>query len=266
MGTLATEPDERVSRRQLRCRPARSCDLMDGRTIAVPIAWYPRLERATPQQRSHWEIAGAGYGIHWSDIDEDLSVEGLSAAPRRACRLSLPSSPPKPISAAGSRPITKPRRSCSSASGKRAAASGRSTGRRRGRKHVKRWSRAWKYDLIHKDNPSWRDLAEDFGFEPLVLGQPPQRTRVPAQGRDEVMVITVTGPLQLWAGENGSWHMFVIPEAQSDQIRAHCLMSMRGFKSSRVEATIDDVRQAHDRQSPGARRCFRCEAADISFR
>src|SRR5437867_12118367 len=53
-------------------------------------------------------------------------------------------------------------------------------------------------------------------------------------------MITVTAPLQLWTGENGSWHMFVIPEEQSDEIRAHCLVSMRGFKSSRVEATIDD--------------------------
>lgn len=53
-------------------------------------------------------------------------------------------------------------------------------------------------------------------------------------------MITVTAPLQLWTGDNGSWHMFVIPEEQSDEIRAHCLMSMRGFKSSRVEATIDD--------------------------
>jgi hypothetical protein len=53
-------------------------------------------------------------------------------------------------------------------------------------------------------------------------------------------MITVTAPLQLWTGENGSWHMFVIPEQQSDEIRAHCLASMRGFKSARVEATIDD--------------------------
>ena len=52
-------------------------DLMDGRTIAVPLAWYPRLVGATPEQRSHWEVAGAGYGIHWPDIDENLSVEGL---------------------------------------------------------------------------------------------------------------------------------------------------------------------------------------------
>ncbi|MBE2234900.1 MAG: DUF2442 domain-containing protein [Anaerolinea sp.] len=43
----------------------------------VPIAWYPRLLHATPQERDHWKVAGAGYGIHWPDIDEDLSVEGL---------------------------------------------------------------------------------------------------------------------------------------------------------------------------------------------
>ena len=49
-------------------------DLMDGRTIAVPLAWYPRLANATPQQRNHWQLAGGGYGIHWPDIDEDLST------------------------------------------------------------------------------------------------------------------------------------------------------------------------------------------------
>jgi hypothetical protein len=54
-------------------------------------------------------------------------------------------------------------------------------------------------------------------------------------------MITVTAPLQLWAGDKGSWHMFVIPEEESDELRAHCLMSMRGFKSSRVEATIGVV-------------------------
>ena len=52
-------------------------DLMDGRTIAAPLAWYPRLLRATPQQREHWERAGGGYGIHWPEVDEDLSTEGL---------------------------------------------------------------------------------------------------------------------------------------------------------------------------------------------
>jgi hypothetical protein len=62
-------------------------DLRDGRTIAVPVAWYPRLASATPQQRSRWEVAGGGYGIHWHDIDEDLSTEGLlrgAPAPLRA--------------------------------------------------------------------------------------------------------------------------------------------------------------------------------------
>jgi hypothetical protein len=52
-------------------------DLMDGRTISVPLAWYPRLLSAAPEQRRRWEIAGGGYGIHWPDIDEDLSTEGL---------------------------------------------------------------------------------------------------------------------------------------------------------------------------------------------
>ena len=54
-----------------------SVDLLDGRTISVPLAWYPRLLHATPQQRSNWKIAGGGFGIHWPDIDEDLSTEGL---------------------------------------------------------------------------------------------------------------------------------------------------------------------------------------------
>jgi len=52
-------------------------DLADGRSISVPLAWYPRLLHATPRERDNWEISGAGFGIHWPDIDEDLSVEGL---------------------------------------------------------------------------------------------------------------------------------------------------------------------------------------------
>jgi hypothetical protein len=51
--------------------------LMDGRTISAPLAWYPRLARATQAQRGHWEVCGGGYGIHWPEIDEDLSTEGL---------------------------------------------------------------------------------------------------------------------------------------------------------------------------------------------
>lgn len=52
-------------------------DLMDGRAISAPLAWYPRLLRASTEQRSKWETSGAGYGIHWPDIGEDLSIEGL---------------------------------------------------------------------------------------------------------------------------------------------------------------------------------------------
>ncbi|MFN8507245.1 MAG: DUF2442 domain-containing protein [Dehalococcoidia bacterium] len=52
-------------------------DLRDGRTITVPLAWYPRLLHATPEQRARWEVAGGGFGIHWPDIDEDLSTAGL---------------------------------------------------------------------------------------------------------------------------------------------------------------------------------------------
>jgi len=51
--------------------------LKDGRTISVPLAWYPRLLHATPEQRARWEFLGDGEGIHWPDIDEDLSIGGL---------------------------------------------------------------------------------------------------------------------------------------------------------------------------------------------
>jgi hypothetical protein len=54
-----------------------SVALRDGRTISVPLAWYPRLLKATAKQRQNWKIAGGGYGIHWPDIDEDLNTEGL---------------------------------------------------------------------------------------------------------------------------------------------------------------------------------------------
>ena len=54
-----------------------SADLLDGRTIIVPLAWYPRLRHGTPEQRANWQIAGGGYGIHWPDLDEDLSTAGL---------------------------------------------------------------------------------------------------------------------------------------------------------------------------------------------
>ncbi len=66
---------------------ALTVDLLDGRTISVPLAWYPRLLHATEAQRDNWEVAGGGFGIHWPDIDEDLSTEGLlrgAPAPRES--------------------------------------------------------------------------------------------------------------------------------------------------------------------------------------
>jgi hypothetical protein len=54
-----------------------SAQLMDGRTISVPLAWSWRLSEATPEQRSRFEIIGSGSGIHWPEIDEDISVEGM---------------------------------------------------------------------------------------------------------------------------------------------------------------------------------------------
>jgi len=54
-----------------------SVDLEDGRTISVPIGWYPRLAHGTPAERANSQISGAGYGIYWPDLDEDIGVEGL---------------------------------------------------------------------------------------------------------------------------------------------------------------------------------------------
>lgn len=86
MNISAKVTDERVL--DVRC-DAHSLivDLMDGRTISVPLAWYPRLLHATVEQRAKWELAGGGYGIHWPEIDEDLSTEGLlrgAPAPKAA--------------------------------------------------------------------------------------------------------------------------------------------------------------------------------------
>jgi hypothetical protein len=54
-----------------------SVDLSDGRTISVPLEWFPRLLHAKPQERNNWRLIGRGHGIHWEDIDEDIRIEGL---------------------------------------------------------------------------------------------------------------------------------------------------------------------------------------------
>jgi hypothetical protein len=75
MNTLV-KTDQRVKNVQFNEEEI-SVELMDGRTITVPLTWYPKLLKATPQQRLSYEICGAGYGIHWEEIDEDLSTEGM---------------------------------------------------------------------------------------------------------------------------------------------------------------------------------------------
>lgn len=76
MGILAVAADERVADVSFD-QDALSVRLKDGRTISAPLAWYPRLFHANAEQRNNWKIAGGGYGIHWPDIDEDISTEGL---------------------------------------------------------------------------------------------------------------------------------------------------------------------------------------------
>lgn len=60
--------------------------LWDGRRVSAPLAWFPRLLRATPEQRQNYELLGEGAGIHWPDVDEDLSVEGLLRGNRSLSR------------------------------------------------------------------------------------------------------------------------------------------------------------------------------------
>ena len=57
-------------------------DLADGRSLGVPLAWYPRLVHGTPTERQHWQLLGEGYAIEWPDLDEHIGVEGLLAGRR----------------------------------------------------------------------------------------------------------------------------------------------------------------------------------------
>jgi hypothetical protein len=84
MATSEPRPGERVKDARI-TDDALSVDLLDGRTITVPLVWYPRLLHGTPEQRANWRIAGGGFGLHWPDLDEDLSTQGLlrgAPAPR----------------------------------------------------------------------------------------------------------------------------------------------------------------------------------------
>jgi hypothetical protein len=88
MGILALAADERVAGLEF-TQDALSVTLMDGRTISVPLVWFPKLLKATEAQRKKWQVSGGGYGIHWPDLDEDLSTEGLlrgAPAPRNSAK------------------------------------------------------------------------------------------------------------------------------------------------------------------------------------
>jgi hypothetical protein len=76
MGTLAIKADERVNTVEF-TDDSLIVGLMDGRRISVPLHWYPRLAGASASALSNWEVCGGGYGLHWPELDEDLSTEGL---------------------------------------------------------------------------------------------------------------------------------------------------------------------------------------------
>ena len=76
MGIFGMRADEPVTDVKF-TKDTLSVGLGGGRTITVPLSWYPRLFNATIAERKNWRVVGGGYGIHWPDIDEDLSTEGL---------------------------------------------------------------------------------------------------------------------------------------------------------------------------------------------
>lgn len=82
MDSLAADIQEARARHMTVSEEALTVDLVDGRTIIVPLMWYPRLWHGTAEERSHFEIVGDGSYIHWPDLDEDLTVAGLLAGRR----------------------------------------------------------------------------------------------------------------------------------------------------------------------------------------
>jgi Protein of unknown function (DUF2442) len=79
MNTSATESQSVTATRAEVSDDTLTVELSDGRTISVPLAWYPRLLHGTTEERGHWRLIGQGDGLHWSELDEDVSVENLLA-------------------------------------------------------------------------------------------------------------------------------------------------------------------------------------------
>jgi Protein of unknown function (DUF2442) len=82
MSISGTEVREAVAQGVTASDEALIVDLTDGRTITVPLTWFPRLAHGTPAERANWRLIGGGAGIHWPDLDEDISVESLLAGRR----------------------------------------------------------------------------------------------------------------------------------------------------------------------------------------
>ncbi len=79
MSSSTVETREALATRVVVSEDTLSVELVDGRTIAAPLAWYPRLAHATPAERDSWRLIGGGRGIHWPAVDEDISVANLLA-------------------------------------------------------------------------------------------------------------------------------------------------------------------------------------------
>lgn len=77
MNTLMTELRETVAENVTVTKDTLALELADGRTVAAPLAWYPRLMHGTAKERANWRLIGGGEGIHWPDLDEDISVENV---------------------------------------------------------------------------------------------------------------------------------------------------------------------------------------------
>jgi hypothetical protein len=82
MSISGTEIKEALAQAATANDEALTVDLADGRTIVVPLAWFPRLAHGTPSERANYRLIGGGEGIHWPELDEDISVESLLAGRR----------------------------------------------------------------------------------------------------------------------------------------------------------------------------------------
>ena len=77
MSTLPSEVRGALAQRVTLTEDTLVVDLVDGRTVSVPLSWYPRLAHGTPAERANWRLIGRGEGIHWPDLDEDLGIAGM---------------------------------------------------------------------------------------------------------------------------------------------------------------------------------------------